>query len=306
MGAASALAARSYLRHARRVHLAQQRLLAGSKVVQTEAGLIEYAAGGAGPAVLIVHGAGGGYDQGLLIARMVGDGFRWIAMSRFGYLRTPLPEDGSPAAQADAHAALLDALGISSAAIVGISAGGPSALQFALRHPSRCSALVLLSAVSHSVENTLLPLAELAALLPGQELLWWLMSSLGRRWLMGVAGVRPSMLRQLSPAEVSWLRAFADAFLPFSSRRDGLLNDCRQLRTLEHYPLANISAPTLVVHAADDPLVPFDHATFVTTHVPGARLLRVETGGHLLLGHHDQVRASVLEFLAQHIGYSAD
>jgi pimeloyl-ACP methyl ester carboxylesterase len=52
-------------------------------------------------------------------------------MSRFGYLRTPLPADASAAAQADAHACLLDALGIRRAAIVGASAGAPSAMQFA-------------------------------------------------------------------------------------------------------------------------------------------------------------------------------
>ena len=46
-------------------------------------------------------------------------GYRVIAVSRFGYLRTPLPADATPAAQADAHACLLDALKIARAAIVG-------------------------------------------------------------------------------------------------------------------------------------------------------------------------------------------
>ena len=57
---------------------------------------------------------------------------------------TPLPADASAEAQADAHACLLDALGIERAAIVGGSAGAPSAMQFALRHPDRTAALVLL------------------------------------------------------------------------------------------------------------------------------------------------------------------
>ena len=67
-----------------------------------------------------------------------------IAMSRFGYLRMPMPADASAAAQADAHVCLLDALGIPEAAIMGGSAGAPSALQMAIRHPERTSALVLL------------------------------------------------------------------------------------------------------------------------------------------------------------------
>lgn len=83
--------------------------------------------------------------QGLEIAEpLARAGLRVIAVSRFGYLRTPLPADASAAAQADAHACVLDALGIRRAAVLGVSAGGPSALQFALRHPERTAALVLL------------------------------------------------------------------------------------------------------------------------------------------------------------------
>jgi pimeloyl-ACP methyl ester carboxylesterase len=78
----------------------------GGRVVDTSAGPIEYAEEGAGLPLLSIHGAGGGFDQGLANAgELVGHGFRIIAPSRFGYLRTPLPRDSSPAAQADAHAA---------------------------------------------------------------------------------------------------------------------------------------------------------------------------------------------------------
>ncbi len=119
--------------------------MSGSQVIETKCGPIEYAIIGEGTPVLVVHGAGGGYDQGLWIAREnVGKGFRIIAPSRFGYLRTPLPQDASPAAQADAHACLLDALNISKVAVVGVSAGAPSSLQFALRYPERISSLVLI------------------------------------------------------------------------------------------------------------------------------------------------------------------
>ena len=67
-----------------------------------------------------------------------------IAPSRFGYLGSSLPPGVMPADQADAYALLLDALGIERAAMVGFSAGGPSVIQFALRHPDRTSGLILL------------------------------------------------------------------------------------------------------------------------------------------------------------------
>jgi pimeloyl-ACP methyl ester carboxylesterase len=128
----------TYLRFRADVPLNRERLLSGSDIVTTgEFGDIEYAVQGRSLPVLLVHGAGGGYDQGLLIGEnYVGDGYRFIAPSRFGYVRSSIPENGSPAAQADAYAALLDSLGIERVAVVGFSGGGPSALQFALRHPS--------------------------------------------------------------------------------------------------------------------------------------------------------------------------
>src|SRR5262245_37795360 len=120
----------------------RQRLCGKSQVIGTRRGPIEYAEAGSGPAVLVVHGAGGGFDQGMEFAEPIATaGFRVVAMSRFGYLRTAMPVDASPAAQADAHLALMDALGIDRAVVIGASPGAPSAMQFALRHPDRCQAL---------------------------------------------------------------------------------------------------------------------------------------------------------------------
>src|SRR5687767_627021 len=77
----------------------------GSEMIATACGPIEAAIIGNGPPLLLVHGAGGGFDQSLFFARTLSErGIRIIAPSRFGYLRTPLPADASPAAQADAHA----------------------------------------------------------------------------------------------------------------------------------------------------------------------------------------------------------
>jgi pimeloyl-ACP methyl ester carboxylesterase len=109
----------------------------GALIARTAVGPIEYGENGTGIPLLSIHGAGGGYDQGLAnVADFVGDGFRVIAPSRFGYLGTPVPPDSSPAAQADAHAALLSELNISKPIVVGISAGARSAIELAIRHPT--------------------------------------------------------------------------------------------------------------------------------------------------------------------------
>ncbi len=114
----------------------------GSQVVNTDAGPIEYGEKGVGTPLLSIHGAGGGFDQGLtLAAQFVGNGFRIIAPSRCGYLRTPIGNDTSPAAQATAHAALLTKLNVSKAVVLGVSAGARSAIEFALRYPDLVSCL---------------------------------------------------------------------------------------------------------------------------------------------------------------------
>lgn len=72
--------------------LSYRRIGRGSRVVASPLGDLEYRRGGAGPAVLVIHGSGGGFDQGELLAQAVlGEDFDWIAPSRLGYLRSALP-----------------------------------------------------------------------------------------------------------------------------------------------------------------------------------------------------------------------
>jgi pimeloyl-ACP methyl ester carboxylesterase len=127
------------------IDAARLRVATGSTVIDTPCGMIEFQEAGAGVPLLAVHGSGGGFDQGMAFAApLAANGVRVIAMSRFGYLRTPMPEDASAGAQADAFVCLLDALDIDTAAVMGGSAGALSALQMALRHSDRVSALILL------------------------------------------------------------------------------------------------------------------------------------------------------------------
>ena len=117
--------------------LAYQRVSSGGKMIETACGPIQYTEFGDGAPMLIVHGAGGGYDQGAYFARLIGGDFHWVAPSRFGFLGSPVPVGADSAQQADAYACLLDVLGIDRVGVVGVSMGGPSSLLFALRHPQR-------------------------------------------------------------------------------------------------------------------------------------------------------------------------
>src|SRR6266576_2137593 len=74
----------------------RRRVRDGGQIAETRRGPIEYGFEGAGAPALVIHGAGGGYDQGLLLARTFAPShLKAIAPSRFGYLGTPLPKDAS-------------------------------------------------------------------------------------------------------------------------------------------------------------------------------------------------------------------
>lgn len=117
-------------------------------VARTARGDIPLAREGIGPPVVVAHGGPGGFDLGRAWSHHLGaSGCEVLAVSRPGYLRTPIEAGRSVGRQADLHAALLDELRIERAAILGFSSGAPSAVQFAARHPQRTTALLLDAAV---------------------------------------------------------------------------------------------------------------------------------------------------------------
>jgi len=280
----------------RDLRLAHERVSAGSVVVQTPCGPIEYASSGDGPPVLIVHGAGGGFDQGMGFAEpLLARGFQVVAMSRFGYLRTPMPADASAEAQADAHACLMDALKIERAAVIGASAGAPSSMQFALRHPERCAALVLV------VPAVYVPRAANAASVTTpagteflfdtalrSDFLYWAATRLARRTLVRALAATPlEVVDEAEPREQARVAEMIDHILPISRRRLGLVNDARVTSSLQRYELERIAAPTLLISMADDLFGTYDAARYSAQHIPGARFIGYAKGGHIWVGHQD-------------------
>jgi pimeloyl-ACP methyl ester carboxylesterase len=171
-----------------------------SQTIATPFGEIEYALRGQGEPVLAIHGAAGGFDQGLdMVGALSRDGYRLIAPSRFGYLRSALPADPTNAMQADAYAALLDRLGIQDVAIVAISAGAWSALQFAIRHPDRCRALVLLVPADYLPAGTSIHGGSVVRAIFNSDVIAWaaskLMALLPGEMSRMMLGTDPALLR---------------------------------------------------------------------------------------------------------------
>lgn len=279
-----------------------QRLVSGSDLIMTRHGPVEFMSRGSGPAVLVVHGAGGGYDQGLLLPKRFGsDGYRWISVSRFGYLRSTLPEDGSTVAQAEAFADLIDALGIDRVAVLAMSGGVPPALQFARLFPERTSALMLLSTAPY----TPLTVADQGLAIPAwvyqalfsSDFVFWAVVRLFPSRLDAFFDVSAEARAHLTDQDQAFVSGLVDAFLPVTGRVAGLRNEGAAIDPGTGYELAAIAAPTLVVHARDDGINPFAIGVHTAKGIAGAELMALPDGGHLLLGHTDDVRDRVREFL---------
>jgi 2-hydroxy-6-oxonona-2,4-dienedioate hydrolase len=302
-----AVAAPTCATYRRDIDRAYTRVATGSQIAQTRCGPIEYASAGAGPPVLLVHGAGGGFDQGLELGEALARaGFRVIAPSRFGYLRTPLPAQASAAAQADAHACLLDALNVPRAAIMGVSAGGPSTLQFAVRHPDRTLAVVLLVPGVYApplpTEARSARLSRAAAFLLDATLrsdfIFWAGSRLAPdTFIRSVLGTPPEVAARASADERARLRLVLDHILPVRPRRPGLLNDATIVSSVSRDALESISAPTLAISTADDLYGTFEAARYTAEHVPHGRFLAYPSGGHMLVGHTAETAAEIASFL---------
>ncbi len=276
-----------------------------SDLAQTTSGPIEYVDVGTGIPLLTIHGAGGGFDQGLANGEaMFGPGFRMIAPSRFGYLRTPVPADVSPAAQAEAHVALLDELGVSRPVVLGVSAGARSALEMALRHPERTRALVLVVPATYA-PDTVAPATQRGADFPlmlwlvnaGADFAWWTLQHMAPDMITSFLGVPPEVVRAAAPDDQAAVAAMIRSILPLSERYAGINIDSTP--PLAALALDSLDVPTLIISARDDLFDTLPPAEYAAARIPGARLVTFETGGHLLVGHRDEVRAAIADFLAQ-------
>jgi 2-hydroxy-6-oxonona-2,4-dienedioate hydrolase len=280
---------------------AYARIRGVSSLISTPYGEIEFTQGGSGPPVLVIHGSGGGYDQGELIVQAVlGSDVHWIAPSRFGYLRSTYFDGATFDDQAHAYASLLDALGIETVAVVALSHGGPSALLFAVLHPERVSSLTLLSAgVAASTvgdQSDANRKGNMLVTIYKSDLLYWGASTLFRQQFLRLLGANDAVIAGLTPDQRALASRVIDDMNPASPRARGAAFD--NTAAVPNERIAAVRAPTLVVHAKDDGLQLFHNAEFAVATIPGARLLAYEKGGHLLMVTE---QAAIREAVQQHL-----
>lgn len=295
------------------------RLHGASSIAKTAAGTVEYVQDGEGPALLIFHGAPGGFDQAMLFGSEAA-GFRVIAPSRPGYLRTPLATGLTPEKQAAAMAALLDSLGVESVAVMGVSLGAPAAVAFAQQYPQRTWAMVLVSPVTKKLvwQSPDVPLPQAVNERLSGDVGSWMAEELAERdperllsstfdlaqtgddvargtWVSLVAG---------NPSQVAWFRDLVSTLVPMSPRETGLRNDLLQLRALPPIAYEKLEVPTLLICGAEDKWIDPADVSAAAAKLPNATLLTVPNTGHIVnLGPSSaDLPARIREFLGKFHG----
>lgn len=283
---------------------AYARITGNSALFSSPLGDIEFKRGGTGVPVLVIHGSGGGYDQGALIATAIlGDGFDWIAPSRFGYLRSTFRQGATFDDQAKAYTYLLDSLCLQKVAVLALSHGGPSALLVAVLYPERVSSLTLLSCGVAASSDAI----QAAANQKGNELtmifkfdvLYWLVRKFLRNRLLRLMGARESVIATLTTGQCALVSRVIDYMAPAAPRYTGVLFD--HMASMPNERVTAIRVPTLILHATDDSLQLFHNAEYAAAHIPGSRLIAFNRGGHLLLVvEQSAIQAEVRQFILAH------
>ncbi|AKI00623.1 putative hydrolase or acyltransferase of alpha/beta superfamily [Hoeflea sp. IMCC20628] len=266
---------------------AHARIAQKSSLLRTYYGDLEYAIEGHGEPFMMVHGTGGGFDQGLRFARgLISNGFEVIAPSRFGYLRSDFPSNPSPQNQADAFVELLDELGIDKIPIAGGSAGAIPAAHFALRHPSRCSHLILIVPAMNLSDRDPVEFTQFQQFLIGKMLSsdrwFWAVQRLAPNQLIGtLLATDPALLTSVSASERERAYLVLNELIPISGRTQGMANDGKIAGSPTDIDFSQIVTPTLIISAEDDRFGTAQTSRIITERIPSSKLVMFPTGGHL-------------------------
>lgn len=272
------------------------RLKDKSHLVGSPFGTIEYSiTGDEGPVVLISHGGAGGFDQGEITAEVHLNGpYRILCPSRFGHLRSEIKDDSGAEKQAEAYAWLLDFLNIRETVVLGTSGGGPSSILFAQKYHEKCIGLILSCAVSHFLPAR-------PAGIYKSDFIYWLVTTKLKSLALQKIGVTKKLEKQLTGPERDLLMNLFESSHPISNRREGLFRDIEEWadhqKWRDLYHLDRITTPTLVIHATDDTVIPYEHGKYSSESIRNAELLTLKRGGHLKLGHRKEIQIKIESFI---------
>jgi pimeloyl-ACP methyl ester carboxylesterase/DNA-binding CsgD family transcriptional regulator len=173
--------------------------------------------------------------------------------------------------------AVVDAAGLERFVLVGISQGGAVAATYAVRHPERVSHLVVYGGYARG--------RRLRDLTPDQEAEVDLLDRLVRvGWGRADPVFRRVFTARFLPGATEEQMARFDEMMRVSATPD-LAERLRAVwGRIDIRPhLAAVTVPTLVAHARDERVIPFEEGRILAAGIPGARLLSLDSRNHLPL-----------------------
>jgi pimeloyl-ACP methyl ester carboxylesterase len=190
---------------------------------------------------------------------------------------------------------LLDAIGIDSAHIRGISMGGMIAQEFALHYPERVISLALACTYCggpHSIPlnaeaKKLFDIEQMPKLTPeerGREIFRLAMT---REFI----DKNPGIFQQL---EAVLMQNAQEFIMALSKQWPAVMSH----DTYERLP--EIKAPTLIIHGDADQIIPAENSRILASRIPGAELVIFKNTGHMLVEAGDELNRITLDFLKRH------
>lgn len=255
-------------------------------LIETSRGQVEFTLIGEGYPILFIHGGHTNCQETIYQKGLDPAIFRFITPSRPGYGQTPLStENKSPKGTADLFIALLDKLNLQHVSVVGISAGGLTALEMAANYPDRINHLILVSALTKKwfTQTDAVYIKAKKLFAPTIERFTWLLY----RWFFKLfpTTMTTMMYKDLSkfrPVEFTKeeVEEVKEMTLRMRSSK-GFANDLDQ--TIEQKILSSIQCPTLILHSNYDNSVDLSHPQNAKRSIRNSTLVTFNNHwGHLL------------------------
>jgi 3-oxoadipate enol-lactonase len=253
-----------------------------------------YERAGQGQRLLFISGTGGDLrvKPGVFESPLAG-AFELLAYDQRGLGQTDKPAGPySMRDYADDAAGLLDSIGWSRAAVVGVSFGGMVAQEFALRYPDKVSRLVLACTSAGGEGGSSYPLHELATLSDEERL----------RLSMSISDLRQTREWQnANPAAVDKVRAWNRAAASHGSDDPAkAIGAALQLDARRRHDtwarLSEMKMPVLLCGGRYDGIAPLANMEAMAARIPGAEL-RVYDGGHLFLIQDRSAYPQIIDWL---------
>jgi pimeloyl-ACP methyl ester carboxylesterase len=178
-------------------------------------------------------------------------------------------------------------------------------MQFAIRYPDRCRALVVLVPAAYApdrvpdtsgAEGPVLQ-AVVKAMLGSDFIFWSMLHLMPETMTRMLLATDPRLVAAAEPAEQERVHRILWNILPVSIRAQGLIFDAQTAGNPEPYPIEKIACPVFAVSVRDDMFGTAAAAEYVAASVPNGRAVIYPTGGHIWVGHQADVWAAIVDFL---------